>query len=101
LKESLASPLPNKTLFVSVCQTYEQNSVETSCIASASSQSALNQAFSFSYLVPEGALPRGLAAMLEGDAPLRQNRGGFSAIGWPNVADFDDWSDFDDWDKRG
>jgi hypothetical protein len=85
----------NKDLFMSLCQTYEQDSVETSCTASASPQNAAYQAFSFSHLVPESSEPHEIAAMLRGDTSPRQYRISFSTITWPNLADGDD---FDDWD---
>ena len=83
----------DKDLFVSLCQTYEQNSVETSCTAKAPSQNTRDQAFSFSDLTPENILPRGLAGISEKDTPPRQHRVGFSTIKWPNLTDWDDWDD--------
>jgi hypothetical protein len=80
----------DKDLFVSLCQTYEQNSVEkTSCTASASSQNALYQAFSISDLTPESVLQHGLAGISEKDTP-RQRMVGFSIIRCPHLADWDD-----------
>ncbi len=82
----------DKDLFVSLCQIYEQNSVEESCTTRASSQNALYQAFSLSHLTPENILLLGS----ERDTPSRQHRIGFSIIRWPNLADWDDWGH---WDK--
>ncbi len=89
---------------MSLCQTYEQNSVETSCTASTSSQNTLDQAFSSSGLVLGSILPDESAGMLGRDTPPRQHSVGFSIIKWPDLADdedFDDWTDFNDWDKKG
>jgi hypothetical protein len=84
----------DKDLFVSLCQTYEQNSIEkTSCTANASSQNALYQAFSISHLTPECILPHGIAGISEKDTPPRQHRVGFSIISWSHLADWDDFSD--------
>ncbi len=88
----------DKDLFVSLCQTYEQNSVGVSCTAGTSSQNALDQAFSFSDLTPESILPVGLAAM--SDTPFKRHRVGFSIIKWPNLEDEHDFGDDVDWNNR-
>jgi hypothetical protein len=95
---STGVPATDKDLFVSLCQTYEQNSIESSCTSSSLSQNALDQALSFSHLIPESILPHGLTAMSGGDISPRQHRVGFSIIKWPNVAD-GEGDTFDDWDK--
>ncbi len=94
----------DKDLFISLCQTYEQNTVEPPRTASASSHKSLSQPFTFSGLASESILPDESAGMPGRDTLPRQQRIGFSIIRWPNVADdedFDDWTDFNDWDKRG
>ena len=92
---------PNdKDLFASLCQTYEQSSVVTSCIASTSSQNAAYQAFSISDLKTENSLPHGCVAMSGKDRPSWQRRVGFSLIRRPHMADSDDWTIWTDWDKK-
>lgn len=88
----------DKDLFVSLCQTYEQNSVATPCIASTSSQNPLDQAFSVSHLVPESILSHELAGMSGRDTPPKQHRVGFSIIRWPHLASGDEeWAE--NWDN--
>lgn len=87
----------DKDLFVSLCQTYEQNGVETSCTATASSQNVLGPPFSISHLALESILTHGLTTLLGRDASPKQHRIGFSIVRWPHLADFDDW---DDWNKK-
>jgi hypothetical protein len=94
---STGVPATDKELFVSLCQIYDQNRVEIPYTAIASPPNVLDQALSFSHLIPESLLLHGLAATLQGDTPSRQHRIGFSVISWPNSADFDDWSDW--WDR--
>ena len=84
----------DKDLFASLCQTYEQNSLETACTANASSQNALHQACSF--LTPESALRYGAVALSDKDTSPGQYRVGFSMIRWSNLADWDDWKDWYD-----
>jgi hypothetical protein len=86
---STGVPATDRDLFVSLCQTYEQNSVETSCTATSSSHNAI------SHLTPESILPHGSASIPEKDTPPKQCRVGFSIIRWPNLADFDDWGDWE------
>jgi hypothetical protein len=87
----------DKDLFVSLCQTYEQNGVEkTSCTTTASSQNAAYQAFSISDLTPESTLSHRLAGVSGRDTPPREHRVGFSIIRWPRLADWDDFSDWTD-----
>jgi hypothetical protein len=88
-----------KDLFVSLCQTYEQNGVETSCTASTSSQNTLGPTFSISDLTPESVLTHGLTTLLGRDTLPKQHRIGFSIIGWPHLAD-DEFDDWDDWSKK-
>jgi hypothetical protein len=95
---STGVPATDKDLFASLCQTYEQNSVLTSCAASASPQNTLDRAFALSDLTPESVLLHRLAVMSGKDISLRQQRVGFSIVRWHNLADDDDsWTD---WDKR-
>jgi hypothetical protein len=82
---STSVSVTDKDLFVSLCQTYEQNGVETSCTASASSQNVLDQ-----------ALSTRIAGIPEGDTPSRQQRIGFSIVRWPNFEGFGDWDDWSD-----
>lgn len=89
----------DKDLFTSLCQTYEQNSVMTSHIASTSSQNAVYQAFSISDPASESILPHELAGMSGRNTPPKQHRIGFSIIRWPTLADGDD--SFKDWDNGG
>ena len=86
--------------FVDLCQTYEQSSVVTSCIASASSQNAAYQAFSISDLTAENSLSHGHTAMSGKDALSWQRRVGFSLITRSHLADSDDWTIWTDWDKK-
>lgn len=86
----------DKDLFASLCQTYEQNSVETFCTTNTSSQNTLDQVFSLSDLTLESILPHEPAALPEKDTSPRQYRVGFSIIRWSNSADI---PGFDDWDK--
>jgi hypothetical protein len=90
----------DKDLFVSLCQTYEQGSVETSRTVNASSQNTLDQGYSFSHLTPESILTHGLAVMPGRDTPPRQHRIGFSIIRSSNLVGFVDFEDWSDWDKR-
>jgi hypothetical protein len=92
---STGFPATDKDLFASLCQAYEQNSVATSCTASALSQNALDRAFAFSDLTSESVLPHELTAILGKNTPPKQHRVGFSIITWPHLMDGDD----DDWEK--
>ena len=61
----------DKDLFVSLCQAYDQNSVEKSCTVSASSRNTLDQVFSLSHLTPESILPYGPAAVSRKGYPFQ------------------------------
>jgi hypothetical protein len=87
----------NKTLFVSLCQIYEHQSIVTSCPPDESPQSSSHQVLSsFPHLTAEGIQPHDFAATSGKDTPSGQHRFGFSVISWPNLTDFDDWADWDD-----
>src|SRR5436305_5849071 len=90
----------NKELFVALCQSYEQQSVVTSCLSDELQESLLHWASSVGNVMQEATqLSWLMSSILSQGVPLSERGIGFVVTNRINFSGPDAPPDFTDWDK--